>query len=226
MSYLNFHFDEILIRSKLKKYESPNRLSMHHKHFIHSAVVLLIIPNNEKPYDLFMIQRTKRENDKHSGEMSFPGGKFEPEKDKDYLDTALRELEEEVGIPRIKINVLGCIDDHLTPKGFIITAFVASVNETQKMKKQDEEVQEILRIPINFFANKSNYKERTYYLNGDLIGVGKFNYRSPNNHKRYVIFGATSHIIVNYIKQVYDLQLKTPVCRRVTCSDLKEKILR
>ncbi|MCK4686784.1 MAG: NUDIX domain-containing protein, partial [Candidatus Lokiarchaeota archaeon] len=138
---------------------------------------------------------------------------------------ALRELEEELGIPKSNVKLLGCIDDHLTPKGFIITAFVAYINENQTMIKQDEEVKEIVKIPISFFAEKKNYRERTYPLKGDLIGVGKFNYRAPNG-KKYVVFGATSHIIVNFIDNIYNIGLMIPGCRRINCEDIKDRIIK
>ena len=222
----DYIFSEQFMRSKLKKYNSPDRLKLQHEYFVNSAVIFLIIAYKDKPYDLVLIRRTKRDGDKHSGEMSFPGGKFDLLTDKTYLDTALRELNEELGIPKSEVHLLGCIDDHLTPKGFIITAFVAYIDENQKMIKQDEEVQEIVKIPINFFTNKSNYQERTYQLRDDLIGVGKFNYKSPHNSEKIMILGATSHIIVNFIEQVYNIELKTPGCRRITCEDIKNKIIR
>ncbi len=218
-------FNERLIRNKLKDFDSPNRLSMSHEYFTNSAVVFLLIHYKDKPYDLVLIRRTKSNTDKHSGEMSFPGGKFDPKLDKSYLDTAFRELEEELGIPSYQVDVLGCIDDHLTPKGFIITAFVAFITQDIKMVKQESEVNEIVKIPITFFANKENFKERTYKLKEDLIGVGKYNYFSPEN-KKYIIFGATSHIIVKYIDTVYNLGLMTPGCRRINCEDIKDRIIK
>jgi len=217
-------FNERLIRNKLKDFDSPNRLSMSHEYFTNSAVVFLLIPYKDTPYDLVLIRRTKSNTDKHSGEMSFPGGKFDPKLDKSYLDTAFRELEEELGIPRDKVSILGCIDDHLTPKGFIITAFVAFISQDTTMVKQDSEVNEIVKIPITFFADKKKFRERTYKLKNDLIGVGKYKYFSPDN-KKYVIFGATSHIIVNFIDTVYNLGLMTPGCRRVNCEDIKDRII-
>jgi len=222
---MDFVFNEQLIRDKLKYFDSSNRLSMSHEYFTNSAVVFLLIPYKDKPYDLVLIRRTKSNTDKHSGEMSFPGGKFDPKLDKSYLDTAFRELEEELGIPSNQVDVLGCIDDHLTPKGFVITAFVAFITPDIKMVKQESEVNEIVKIPVTFFANKENFKERTYKLKEDLIGVGKFNYFSPEN-KKYVIFGATSHIIVKYIDTVYNLGLMTPGCRRINCEDIKDRIIK
>jgi len=217
-------FDEEFIRSKLKQYQSPERLSLDHDKFVHSAVIFLIVPHAEQPYDLILIRRTKHQKDKHSGEMSFPGGKYDANRDKTYLDTAQRELMEELAISPNQLTILGCIDDHLTPKGFIITPFVGYINEELRMKKYDGEVQEIVNIPISFFANRNNYRERTYYLKNNLIGVGKYNYKTADN-KKYVIFGATSHIIVNFIDNVYDLGLKTAGCRRVNCEDLEDRIV-
>lgn len=222
---MDFLFDENFIRKKLKDFNSPDRLAMSHEHFINSAIVFLILPYKDKPYDLVLIRRTKSKKDKHSGEMSFPGGKFDQMLDKSYLDTALRELEEELGVSKTSINVLGSIDDHLTPKGFIITAFVAYIDQDTRIVKEENEVKEVVKIPITFFANKKNYKERAYDLKGDLIGVGKFNYRSAEN-KKYVIFGATSHIIVNFIDTIYNIGLMTPGCRRINCEDIKDRIIR
>ncbi|MBA7518087.1 putative Nudix hydrolase NudL [subsurface metagenome] len=222
---MDFIFDENFIRKKLKDFNSPDRLAMSHEHFINSAIVFLILPYKDKPYDLVLIRRTKSKKDKHSGEMSFPGGKFDQMLDKSYLDTALRELEEELGVSKTSINVLGSIDDHLTPKGFIITAFVAYIDQDTRIVKEENEVKEVVKIPITFFANKKNYKERAYDLKGDLIGVGKFNYRSAEN-KKYVIFGATSHIIVNFIDTIYNIGLMTPGCRRINCEDIKDRIIR
>ncbi|MHA1391184.1 MAG: NUDIX hydrolase, partial [Promethearchaeota archaeon] len=150
---MEFVFNEKLIRTKLKDFDSPDRLTMSHEYFINSAIIFLIIPYIDKPYDLVF-----------SGEMSFPGGKFDPSLDASYLDTAFRELDEELGIPQNEVSILGCIDDHLTPKGFIITAYVAFISHDTKMVKQDSEVKEIVKIPITFFANKKKFRERTYKL--------------------------------------------------------------
>ncbi len=155
---MDFIFNERLIRTKLKDFKSPDRLFLSHPRFINSAIIFLIIPYNDRPYDLVLIRRTKSTTDKHSGEMSFPGGKFDPSLDTSYLDTALRELDEELGIPQNKVSILGCIDDHLTPKGFVITAFVAFINQDTKMVKQDSEVKEIVKIPITFFAEKKKFQ--------------------------------------------------------------------
>ncbi|MHA1274936.1 MAG: NUDIX hydrolase [Promethearchaeota archaeon] len=220
---INVSFNENFIKNRLIPFESQERIKLDDDCFVKSAILFLIIDNGEKPYDLVLIRRTKRENDKHSGEMSFPGGKFDPKFDKTLKDTALRECEEEVGIPKEKINILGSFDDHITPKGFIITPIVGYIPNGITMKKQKEEVQEIVKIPISFFLDKKNYRERTYKLKNDIIAVGKFIYRTSNNQK-YVIFGATSHLITHFIQMVYGIRLMAEGARRLTCKDIHDKI--
>ena len=224
MINLNFVFDSGLIQSRLLDFKSPERLSLHHERFINAAVVFLIIPHKTKSYDLVLIKRVARKNDKHSGEMAFPGGKFDQKLDNDYLDTALRELKEELGIPSSEVQIIGCIDDHITPKGYIITPFVAYISKNQKIIKQDTEVHEILKIPIEFFANKQHYREKIFHVRGNLIGLGTYEYVSPENNAKYKIFGATAHCIVNYIERVHKTQLTTPGSRRATINDIKDNI--
>ena len=221
MNLNQFIFNEQQIKNKLLPIDSPDRCSLSHETFIASAILFLIIPHKNRSYDLVLIRRVKSEKDKHSGEMSFPGGKWDP-MDDSLEKTALRECEEELGIVREKITVLGSFNDHITPKKFCITPIVAYIDEEEPMKKKDDEVQEIITIPISYFTNKKNYQERTYKLNGDTIAVGKYIYRSQKN-KKYVIFGATSHMIVNFIELVYNIELKEKGARRLTPDDFRKE---
>jgi len=205
MESSNLIFNKDYIRNKLLPLDSSSRLSLKDDKFVNSAITFLIVPYTDKPYDLVLIRRTHSDKDKHSGEMSFPGGKQDPE-DTSLEETALRECEEELGVPRENIQVLGSFDDHITPQKFIITPIVGFIDQEQELLKCEEEVHEILKIPVNFFVNKKNYRERTYMLNGQTIGVGKFNYRDPNG-KKYVIFGATCHLIATYVDLVHDAGL-------------------
>ncbi|MFO7797712.1 MAG: CoA pyrophosphatase [Promethearchaeia archaeon] len=219
----SFIFDGRFISERLLSYDSESRLCLEDENFTKGAVVFLIIAHHDKPYELVLIRRTHRDGDKHSGEMSFPGGKFEENRDNSYIDTALRETEEELGIPKQNIQIIGSFDDHITPKLFIITPIVGYISPNQEMVKQESEVKEIVKIPITFFANKENYKERTYLLHGKKIAVGKYVYR-PSIGKKYIVFGATSHLIVHYLEKVYKLRLMRPGYRRLNCEDFKVRI--
>jgi len=219
MDDLNLLFNEEQLRKKLKAFDSPERVSWDDNDFVHSAIIFLLIPHENEPYDLVLIRRTKRANDKHSGEMGFPGGIFERKTDKSYQDTALRELEEELGVPRGKVNLLGCIDDMITPKGYIIKPFVAWIDENQKLVKEEKEVQEIVKIPISFFVNKKNYRERTFKVGDETLAVGKYKFKKGG--ETYVVFGATTHLIVNFIDIVYGVCLIAPGCRRGMPKDFR-----
>nr|MBD3197673.1 NUDIX domain-containing protein [Candidatus Lokiarchaeota archaeon]MBD3202067.1 NUDIX domain-containing protein [Candidatus Lokiarchaeota archaeon] len=216
-------FDKTKISKHLLSYDSELRICFQDPHFIKGAIVFLIVAYEDKPYDLVLIRRTNRKGDKHAGEMSFPGGKFDKNHDVSFLDTALRETEEELGIPRDQINNIGCFDDHITPKYFIISPFVGYVKPSVKMVKEVKEVKEIVKIPISFFASKKNYKERTYTLNGSAIAVGKYVYRDSKG-KKYIVFGATSHLIVHFIERVYGINLMAKGHRRLECRDFQTRI--
>jgi len=222
MNTHDFYFNERQISDHLISFNSPSRILYDNEHFTKSAILFLLMVYNTKPYDLILMRRTSRKDDRHSGEICFPGGVFDEKRDINLKDTALREIHEELGILRDNITILGALNDHITPKFFIITPFVGFVESTQKMVLEAREVEEIINIPITFFANKKNYHERTYKLLEDNIAVGRYIYQNSEN-KKYTIFGATTHIIVHYLEQVYGLRLKTPGHRRICCDDLKHK---
>ena len=220
MQSLNLIFNESFLREKLLSFDSQSRIALKDAKFVNSAVAVLIIPCKNTPFDLILIRRTDRESDKHSGEMAFPGGVFNSKLDSSLQDTVLREVEEELSISSQKIKILGCLNDHITPKRFIITPFVAYIDEHLKTIKNDNEIQEIIQIPISFFVNSPNYKERMYLLNNNKISVGKYVYKL-NNNKKYPIFGATSHIIVSFVETIYNIKLTKEGTRRLTCADFK-----
>ena len=220
MQSLNLIFNESFLREKLLSFDSQSRIALKDAKFVNSAVAVLIDPYKNTPFDLILIRRTDRESDKHSGEMAFPGGVFNSKLDSSLQDTVLREVEEELSIPSQKIKILGCLNDHITPKRFIITPFVAYIGEHLKTIKNDNEIQEIIQIPISFFVNSRNYKERMYLLNNNKISVGKYVYKL-NNNKKYPIFGATSHIIVSFVEIIYNIKLTKEGTRRLTCADFK-----
>lgn len=220
MKSLNLIFNESFFREKLCSFDSPTRIALKDAKFVNSAVAVLINPYKDIPFDLILILRTVRETDKHSGEMAFPGGVFNSKLDSTLHDTVLREVEEELSIPSQNIKILGCLNDHITPKRFIITPFVVYIDEHQKMIKNDNEIQEIIKIPISFFVNSQNYKERMYLLHNNKISVGKYIFKLKNN-KKYPIFGATSHIIVSLVETIYNIKLTKEGTRRLTCADFR-----
>jgi 8-oxo-dGTP pyrophosphatase MutT (NUDIX family) len=213
MEHFNPIFDEQFISNKLYDYNSPERLNLRDEFFTPSAVLFSIIPYKNKPYDLIVIHRTNR-GLKHRGEMSFPGGKFDSKQDKNIMDTALRETEEEIGVPRDKIKILGCLNDFPTMTKYIITPFVAIIDKNQKLVKQEREVQEIVKIPISFFVSKKNFREQAFNINGAKFPVFYFNYKNPENGKKYTVWGATAYMIATFLEQMYEIKFSKSNLRR------------
>ncbi|MFX0011923.1 MAG: NUDIX hydrolase, partial [Candidatus Hermodarchaeota archaeon] len=173
MDSVKFIFDEEFISSKIHQCDSPKRIKLKDDFFTSSAILFTIIPYMDKSYDLVLIHRTNR-GTRHRGEMSFPGGKFEPNKDNSLRDTALRETEEEIGVQRGKVNIIGCLDDFPTMTKYIITPFIATIDKNQELIRDPKEVQEIIQIPIDFFINKVNFNEQAVDVNGNQFPIFYF----------------------------------------------------
>ncbi|MFW9948562.1 MAG: NUDIX hydrolase [Candidatus Thorarchaeota archaeon] len=214
-------FDERFVRSRLFNCDSPLRISLKDDFFTNSAVLFSIIPYRDKPYDLILIHRSEL-GTRHRGEMSFPGGKFEDHKDKSLKDTALREAEEEIGVPRESIKIIGCLDDFPTMTKYIITPFVAIIDKNQELNRQESEVQRILKIPINFFTSKTQFREQAIDIDGNKFPVFYFNYIDQKNGQKYTVWGATAYMIVTFIETLYDFTLSNLGLQRFKLEKIKD----
>ena len=142
-SYL-IEMDLCLITAKLKK-EHPiiqKPIKVHPKK---AAVLVMLYPKHNKTHVL-MIKRGLHLKS-HAGEIGFPGGGYEEEKDKNLLTTARRETREEIGVHVETSKVIAQLPIVNTRLGFEITPFVAVLSESQTFKRQEDEVDEILEIP-------------------------------------------------------------------------------
>ncbi len=221
MNSLDLIFDKTYIRSKLIPCNSRLRISLRDEFFTSSAILFSIIPYKTKPYDLILIHRTDR-GTRHRGEISFPGGKFESNTDKTLLDTALRETEEEIGVPRNEIELVGCLDDFPTMTKYIITPFIAIIDKDQKLIKEDREVRRILKIPIDFFIKKHNFREQAIDIGGNQFPIFYFNYINSESNEKYTIWGATAYMISNFIETVYGINMSNLGLKRFKLEKIKD----
>ena len=213
------NFNENLIRKKIYPCDSHSRTSLNDSFFTKAAVLFSIIPHVNKPYELILIHRSNM-GTRHRGEMSFPGGKFEPEVDKSLKDTALRETEEEIGVPRSNVRIIGCLDDFPTISKFIVTPFLGLISNNQKLKRDEREVQKILKVPIDFFINKINFTEQEFSVADEKFPVFYFNYFNEENGQTYTIWGATAFLITHFLELVYNVQIGSRKARRPTLDDI------
>lgn len=152
------------------------------------AAVLIPIFYKEGQYHILFTKRTDRVKT-HKGEMCFPGGAYEPE-DITLLNTALRETNEEIGVPPRDVEILGELENN-TPasSGFVISSFVGFIPYPHALKLEEQEIEEIIEVPIPFLLEPSNLREEMWERNGRKFPVQFYSY-----HDR-VIWGATGRIL-------------------------------
>jgi len=112
---------------------------------LRAAVLLVLYDEGDAPY-LVLTKRT--ETVAHPGQISLPGGRFEPA-DATLRATALRETEEEIGVPARALRVVGQLDDvHTIASGYVISPFVAVLDGRFAATPADDEVALVIEIPV------------------------------------------------------------------------------
>lgn len=153
-----------------------------------SAVMMLLYPK-EGDTSLLLIERATYKG-VHSGQVGFPGGKFE-QSDVDLETTALRETMEEVGITANHIEVIKPFSQvYIPPSNFIVQPFLGVITETPIIIPSDYEVANIIEMPLNTLLDDSivqNVYLQTSYA--DYINVPAFVYND------YTIWGATAMML-------------------------------
>ena len=125
------------------------------------AGVLIPLLRMEQQWHILYIRRAEIKNDRHSGQVAFPGGKYE-EQDNDLTTTALREAYEEVGIQPSDVTVLGQLKDHHSVSSFCITPVIGHIPWPYSLTLQTSEVDRTFTIPLRWLANPANHELRSW----------------------------------------------------------------
>jgi len=157
------------------------------------ASVLLPIVFHAEPTLLFT--RRTATLAKHSGQVSFPGGRSEPH-DVSPLQTALRETFEETGIAPGHVSVAGYLDRYLTGTGFDIQPVVGLLDPGFVLAPDPREVDEVFEVPLTFLLDPGNRRRESRAIAGRQRRFYAFTY---NGHE---IWGATAAIIVNLAERL------------------------
>ena len=155
------------------------------------AAVLVPLVVREEGLHMLLTMRTAHLHD-HAGQISFPGGRVDPE-DADAVATALRETEEEIGLSRRHIEVIGNLPDYQTGTGFRVTPVVALVHPPFELAADEFEVAEIFEVPLSFLMDGANHQRRSAEF-PNRPGRRSF-YAMP--WQRYFIWGATAAMLRN-----------------------------
>lgn len=159
-----------------------------------AAVLMPLIELEDQQYFLFT-RRTETVGD-HRGQVSFPGGSWEPE-DINLVNTALRETLEELGIPASKIEVLGCLEPRRLVSGFLVTPVIGLVSWPIELKVFLPEVAKVFEIPIDWLADPMNHYLQDLEYNGMNFQV---TYYKP--YLGEVLWGATASMTLEFLDLV------------------------
>lgn len=155
------------------------------------AAVLAVLFRKDGRWHTILIERNANDKDHHAGQISFPGGKFEPE-DSLLSNTALRETEEEIGLPGDKVRLLGKLTDLYIPvSNFQVHPFIGFINFTPSYHLQLDEVQDVLEVPLEHFTLPQVRKRTDIRIAPQLLlkNVPYFDIEGK------VLWGATAMII-------------------------------
>jgi len=169
-------------------YRNKKKISFNINKAKPAAVLLLLFPNNKK-ICFYLTKRTEKLK-YHKGQISLPGGSNE--KGESLLETALRETEEEIGVNKNEISILGKITPLFIPvTGFLMTPFIGFTSKKPFIKLDSMEVAEVFSVNILDLIN--NDKLITHrQLNGKDVTIPYFNL---NNQQ---VWGATSMVLSEF----------------------------
>ncbi|MBS0449551.1 MAG: CoA pyrophosphatase [Proteobacteria bacterium] len=161
-----------------------------------ASVLIPLVARDE--LGVLLTLRTDHLND-HPGQVSFPGGRAEPE-DADAVSTAMREAQEEIGLEPSYVDVLGSMPTYTTGTGFVVTPVVALVRPGYALKPDPFEVAEVFEVPLAFLMDPANHQHRAVELDGvrrefyTMPWQGQSDGGAPRD---YFIWGATAAMLRN-----------------------------
>ncbi len=154
---------------------------------IKAAVVLPLIIGSGN-VDILFTRRTNQVKS-HRGQVSFPGGTVAPG-DRGVIDTALRETEEEIGVERSRVKVLGTLPPLPTVStGYFVYPAVAQLMPPYRFKLNKREVREIFTVPLNFLFQEHNWKLGPVETEDGTFTSFYFRY------KGYLVWGMTARLL-------------------------------
>ena len=169
------------------------------------AAVLVPLIRVDDEWHLLFIVRASNPNDRHSGQVAFPGGRHDST-DTSLTHTALRETAEEIGVPETGIKIIGSLAAYVTVSDYAVTPVVAVMDWPQTLTLETAEVASTLTIPVPWLNKRENFTLRAR-KNRDK----HTNERHPvivyKEQQGVVLWGATARITLNCLKAFADNEL-------------------
>jgi 8-oxo-dGTP pyrophosphatase MutT (NUDIX family) len=158
------------------------------------AAVLVPIVEREAGLTVLLTQRATHLKH-HAGQISFPGGRIE-QGDAGPWEAALRESEEEIGLPREHVRLAGYLGDHFVITGFVVTPVVGFVRPGFELRLDVTEVEEAFEVPLAFLLDPANHVPRERHFAGRTFKGYDIPYQGRN------IWGATAVMLLSLYRLV------------------------
>jgi 8-oxo-dGTP pyrophosphatase MutT (NUDIX family) len=163
-----------------------------------AAAVLVPLVLHADGLSVLLTRRTDHLRE-HAGQISFPGGRAEPGEDDPSL-TALREAEEEVGLPRHQVEVIGRMPAYTTVTSFVVTPVVALVHSPLVLQIDPFEVAEAFEVPLSFLMTPAFHRRHQFERDGEqrqFLSMPWYGRGSDGELREYFIWGATAAMLRN-----------------------------
>lgn len=160
------------------------------------AAVLVPLVRRDEGLSLLLTRRTDHLRD-HAGQISFPGGRVELQDD-GPVATALRETQEEIGLSRAYIDVVGQLPVYSTVTAFQVTPVVALVRPGFTLTLDGAEVAEVFEVPLAFLMNPAHHRHHRVELDGKERRFLSMPWQGPE--REYFIWGATAAMLRNFYR--------------------------
>lgn len=175
----------------------PERGRRFEKHFpANPAPAAVLVPLVDRPEGLTVLL-TERASQlaRHSGQISFPGGRLEPG-DADVASAALREAQEEIGLDPARVRVFGYLPDHLVISGFRVTPVLSLVTPPILLEPNPAEVAAIFEVPVRHVFDRGNHQARLRRVGDEDILLHDIPWQGQN------IWGATAGMLLTLLRMV------------------------
>jgi hypothetical protein len=151
-----------------------------------------------KPFEIktVLILRPDNEGGTHAGQIAFPGGRID-DADKDLAETALRETEEEIGVNRNSVSILGALTPLYIPvSNYMVHPYIGAVSSMPQFNLNPLEVKGLIEVSINDLVSEGNKKSVEKYLKvkGSAMQVPCYDINGQ------IIWGATAMIISEFVE--------------------------
>ena len=163
------------------------------------ASVLVLLYPKDGDYCVLLNKRSE-DVEHHKGEISFPGGARDPE-DADSLDTALRETQEEMGILRDDVTILGEMDEVATRSRFRVNVFAGVIEPPYRFQPSADEIAEVVEFPVRALRDPSSRRLETRWQAGGTVTTYSYAYG------KHLVFGATARILQQFLELLDDEEL-------------------